>query len=325
MANKDLSLNKDLALFVIAILLSPSTILCAPLSGLELKNLLTEKDQIFNSAGCKISFVITTQDNQFNDPNQGMVFRDCEATWTDQTFAMKITNHYEHPPVFASPGSRGYRPFDYDDGNLIVWRSLEKYILSATDRNDTIEKVKVFFVNPNGEILNKGGSNTLLHRFPVGSPDNMYQFNQFRLAAGRGFSKHLGTVTSVKSLTSGLMKITSQGSHGSALQGRWELTMDPNSDYLIREATLTMDGMDRPSIVTTSSGIVEKDGIKLAKYGTYRSASGFELSVEVTGISKVVGDNKLYEEVLSHLNSPLPPGSQIMDRRGEKPVRTTVK
>jgi len=101
--------------------------------------------------------------------------------------------------------------------------------------------------------------------------------------------------------------------------------MDPKSDYLIREATFTMDGMDKPSIITTSSGIVEKSGIKLTKYGTYRYSNLIELSFEVTDISKVVGRNELYEEVNSRLNEPLPKGAGIIDLRGEEPVRTNVE
>ena len=54
--------------------------LLAEISGVELLNSLREKDQISTTAGYKISFVAATQDNQFNDPNQGMVFRNFSLT-----------------------------------------------------------------------------------------------------------------------------------------------------------------------------------------------------------------------------------------------------
>jgi len=216
--NNNPSFRKFLVFTMIAVLLFPSTILLAEMSGAELLSLLREKDHVFNSTGYKFSFVMSMNGDPF-DPNQGRVFMDCKATWTTEgSFAMKITNYYEHPPVFALLGSGNYGPIDYDeDGNLIIWRSLEKYILSEPDRNDSIEKIKSFFVAPNSNLVDKGGTQTLLHRFPIGSRDNMYQFNQFQLAIGQGFSRHLGTVTSIKILSSGLMKVTSQGSHGSVL------------------------------------------------------------------------------------------------------------
>jgi hypothetical protein len=312
-------------LAMITILLFQSIMLGIDINGTELLNLLIKKDQISSTTGYKISFIVATQDNQFNDPNQGMHFIDCNATWTTEGyFVMKKTNHYEHQPVFAPPGSRGYKFYDYYDDNLIVWRTIEEYVLSSPERNDTLEKVKVFFVDPNNRIV-QTGDNIMLHRWPINNPYSTYQFKYYQFPMGRGFSRHLGSVKSEKSLSSGLLKVTSQGSHGPGLNGTWELTIDPNSDYLVREAIFTMEGELKPTKVITSSGVIENDGIRLAKCGTYKSSSGFELSIKMTDISKVVGPNKLYEEVLSCLNSPLPPGTSIIDHRGEKTFITTVE
>jgi len=306
------------------ILLFPSMTLLAKINAEQLLDLLNEKDQISNSVGYIISYQVLTKANMF-DPNQGLVIMDCTVTRTGQAFAMKITYNYEHPPIFAHLGTRDYQPIDYDqEGNLIVWRTLEKYILFAPDRNDTLKKLMVFFVDPNDQIVKKR-NNIGLHRFSIGDRNNMYEFSQYELATGRGFSKNLGTVTSAKTLPSGLMKVTSKGSYRRGPQGNWELTLDPNSDNIVREATFIPEWMDRPIVEVTSSGVIEKDGIKIAKYGTVKFSNVLELSVEVTDISKVVGANKLYEEVLSRLTSPLPIGASILDMRSEKPVRTTVK
>lgn len=312
---------------VMLALLLQSTISFAEISGTEILSLLKEKDRESSVAGYKVSFVITTQDNQFRDPNQGMVFKECEATWAKEgCFAMKITYHYEHPPVFGPLGSRRYEPIDYDkDGNLIVWRSLEKHIFFGPDRNEEIEKIQSFFVDPNGMLVNKGGTQTKLFRYPIGNTNHMFEFNQFALAVGRGFSKQLKTVTSVKSLSSGLMEVISHGSRDPRFQGTWELTIDSNSNYLVRKAIYTPNGRGSPTIVVTSTGVIAESGATLAKYGTFKYSNLIELSVEVTDISKVVDPNKLYEEVLSRLNSPLPIGASIFDMRGEKPIRTTVE
>jgi hypothetical protein len=326
MVNKNQLFKKVWTFVVIAIFLLPSSSLLAEISAVELLSSLSQKDRMSNANGYKISLVTSSKANP-SEPNQGMVFQNCEATWTKEgSFAMKIVSHYEKDlPVFVPRESRRYKSLEYDhDGNLVLWRSSQKFILSAPDRDEIIEVLKGFRISPNGEILNMN-DHTQLYRWPIGSRNSMYQFKQFQLATGKGFSGHIGTVTSIKSLPSGLTKVNSQGSYGSGLQGGWELILDPNSDYLVREAIFTMKGMDRPTIVVKSSGVIEKDGIKNAKYGTFKFSNVLELSVEVTDISKVVGPNKLYEEVLSRLNSPLPQGSSIVDLRGDKPVRTTVK
>ena len=320
--------NRILIFIVMLALLFQSTFSFAEVSGTEIINILKEKDREFGIAGYKVSFVITTQYNQFDDPKQGMVFKECEAVWAQEDcFAMKIIYHYEHPPVFGPLGFRRYEPIDYDkEGNLIVWRSLEKYILFTPDRNETIERIKSFYVDPNGILVNKGGMQTKLFRYPIGSTNHMFEFNQFELAVGRGFSKQLKSVTPVKSLSSGLMEVTSQGSYGPGIpQGHWELTLDPNSSFLVKKATFTPEGVDKPTVQVTSSGIMKKDELTIAKYGTFKYSDLLEIDVEVTDISKVVGENELYEEVLYYLNSPLPQGSDITDFRGDKLVRTTVE
>jgi len=313
-------------LVLIGIILFLSTTLIAELTGVELKNILASKDLLSNTTAYKISFIRANQDRSF-DPNQGMVYMDCELTCIPEgSFAMKITYNYEHPPVFARPGTRGYQPLDYDEQqNLIVWRSMDKYIIFAPDRNETRTRMKSFFVDPNNQILDKGGVQTSVIHFPTGDRINTYEFNQFQYAIGCGFSRRLGAVTSIKIMSSGLIKVIAQASPSVGPKGKWELTVNPKSNYLVRGATFTQESRDKPSIETTSIGTMKKDGLTIAKYGTYRYSNLLELFVVVTDISKVVGPNKLYQEVLSYINSPLPPGASIVDLRGKKHTMTNVE
>lgn len=317
-------LLKRFRFFAVAVmLLFPSTIRGVEISGTELRNLLRQKDQISKSVGYKFTFLLKKQAHRF-DPNQGIVIEDCEVTWTvEGSFAMKKTNHYEKDiPIFGALGTGGYRSWDYDrDGNLIVWRDVESYILFTPERNDRIQKSKAFRVDPNGKLAREGNIHTTLHQYPIGNRGNTHEFDKLLLATGRGFSGHLRSITSVKSLPSGQVQVTAHSSVGHT----WELTIDPNSDYLVRKAILTRERENKPTIVVTSGGIMMKNGIKTGKYGTYRYSGSPERSFEITDISKVVGPNKTYEKVLLHMDSPLPPGTSIVDLRGEKPIRTTVK
>jgi len=310
-------------LSLLATLLFSQTLI-AEVDNDALLNLMREKDRISQAIGYEISFVMTTNDNQFKDPNQGMVYMDCETTWLkEDTFAMKIQYYYEHLPVYGRIRTHNYAGYDYRDGNLIVWRTLEAYILFSPDRNDTLEKVRVFYVDPNNKIVDMG-DNIKLHRFKIGDTNNKYRFNQFEMATGRGFSKHLTSNISITSQPPRLTEITSQDSW-LGVGGRWKLTIDPVSDNLVRGAIFTMNAATRPSVEVTTGGVIEKDGIKMAKYGTVKYSSDLELDIEVTDISKIIGKNDLYEGVAARLNEPLPKGAGIIDLTGTKPVRSTVK
>jgi hypothetical protein len=315
-------------LALIVTLLFPSISWTAEISGPEILNILRQKDNVSVSEGYKVSFILTEQASRFSS-KQGIVIEDCNATWISEgSFAMKITNYYEKEiPVFAPLGTEGYRSWDYDsNGNLIVWRDLESYILFTPERNDRIVNTRAYRIDPNGKLAKEGRIKKILHRYPIGSRGNIYEFDQFQLAMGRGFSKYLKNITAVESLSSGLVKVTAQELGSQSVPGGiWDITIDPNNDYIVREAIFTQEGFSKPTIVATSSGIIEKGGLKASKYGTYRYAILPEVSVEVTNISKVVGPNKLYEEVLIQMNSPLPLGTSIVDLRGDKPVRSIVE
>lgn len=307
-----------------AISFFPKSILFAEISSSDFLRLIKEKDQTSQAVGYKISFVMATEDNQFKDSNQGMVFMNCESTWvTENIFAMKISYDYEHPPIYGRVRTHNYAGYDYYNGNLVVWRTLEKYILSSPERNDTLEKVKVFFVDPNNRVV-ETDDNIKVHRFKISDANNRYQFNQFELATGRGFSRHLASNVSIASQTPHLTEITSQDSW-QGVTGNWKLTLDPSSDNLIREAIFTVNTAALPSVKVATNGIIEKDGIKMAKSGTVKYLSSLELNIEIMEISKIIGANDLYEEVSSLLNKPLPTGAMIIDMRGDKPVRSTVK
>jgi hypothetical protein len=326
MMYKELVLTKLLTLVIIVEALILSVMADGTVSGEKVKGVLSGGDKDSNLADYKVSFVVTRTDNPFNDPNQGIVFEDCEATWTPKgDFAMKIVRHYEHPPVFGVVGSHDYLPVDYDNKeNLIAWRTIQEYVLCTSNRNDSVSECEAFTVAPDGKLTKKG-TNIIFTQFPVDKPYTGYQFRYYRLPMGRGYSSQLTTIGTVESLPSGFLKLQSSGSCGSGFQGRWDVTVDPNADYLVREAFFTRDGESKPMEVVTTNGIMKQNGIVFAKNGTYKSISGFELSVEVTALSKMNGGNTFYNEVVSELNKKLPHGASIVDMRGDKTIRKTVE
>lgn len=325
MLRKNALFNSVLVSVMTGILVSAPTSLRAEVRGTDLLKLLREKGQLAKSNSFKTSFLMSTDARLFH-PEQGVVVMDCNATWTpDGSFAMKAVYYYEKEiPVYVPPESGRYKSIEYDgDGNLIVRRILQRYFLSSPDRDETLEKIKSFFVSSDGKLTGKGGSNTILHRYPAGSPETTFRLTQFELATGIGFSKYLSTPKAVKSLSSGLIELTAEGLFGQG-KGTWKLTLDPNSVYLVREAVFTGEVANRDLIVVASSGSVSNDGLMLAKHGMLKYADLLELNVEVRSIYKVTDQNHLFREVLFLLDSPLPAGATIYDLRGEKPVVTTV-
>ena len=323
MTDKKNSLRFRKVFLIIALLLLTSTTNAVEVGETELLGMMNEKDAQIKMVDYNISFLLTKQSRD-SDPSQGLVHSHCEANWVrEDMFVMKKVYTYEKDiPVFVPLETKLYGKYEYDgDGNLFLWRDVESYILFSPEQNDRIQKIRSFRIDPKGKLVSEGSIKIILHRYPIGSSGNIYEFNRLKLAMGRGFSDDIQSITSAKSTPSHMMQITAPNKGGRS----WELTRDPNSNYLVRKAVLTKEGISEPIRIVTSEGSITKYGITLGEYGTYKYSGSPVVKFEVKDISKIDGSNSLYEDVLLLMNEPLPLGTLIVDLRGEKPIRTTVR
>jgi hypothetical protein len=274
----------------------------------------------------QISFSMLTNTNPLS-PKQGLALKQCVASWRGDTLSMYIVYSYENPPAY-SPSEQ---PIDYDrDGTLIIWRPVEKYVQFSPTRNEILQKSKRFYAYPDGSI--KEGNETTFHLiYPIGKPDSIVEYSHFELAAGRGIPKQLKNISSIEQDASGeKVKIKAKGLLGEGLEGWWALSIDPNSDYLIREASFSADVNSPPICRVLSSGTVStKDGTAFASKGIliFDKDKGLQTSVDDVNIVSLgdIGCNDFLMKISKQLDMPMPIGSQVWDFRGKTPVRSTVK
>ena len=284
---------------------------------------LRQEDPTSREESYAVSFTMARQAS-LDDPNQGMVLMDCRAAHIDPaTLAMKITYHYEKNPVFVRLGSKGYQRGDYYKGQLVVWRSEEKYTCASPERNIAIERLRRLLIDPNNRVTSENAS-TMYYYWPIGADDGAPEFRQFHLSVGRGYCKHITHTVSTKQ-SGALLTATADGSYGAqGPEGNWELSVDPNSYYLVRGAFYCLKGQDRPSLVTRNSGLLSKGNIRMARYGTYQSPF-LKLSTEATNIETEPSEvRRFFDEVRATLDAAPPVGASIVDLRSGRPVRTRV-
>jgi len=276
-----------------------------------------------------ISFIMITSHPW--DRAQGAQTNYCEVAWVSNTCVMKVRIEYEHAPVFQPVGILDYRPLDYDAaGNLIVWRSLDKYVVYDPGRNDVREEQATLKISPEGAIVSSNRYTHVYH-YPLGRTDGLYPLEQLRLATGRGFGRHLGEITSGGGTQPepAPQRLKGAGSFGGGLRGQWSLVYDTANDGLMREGAFTSEGSPTPSLVITNSGVVECPGFRIAASGTY-TFGHYQARFRVTALRRTdlqePGSLALQREVLERLDAPLPPGNAgIVDFRKSPPERTSVK
>ena len=89
-----------------------------------------------------------------------------------------------------------------------------------------------FRVAPDGTVAALEHSRHVsLYRFPIGSPDSLYEFDQFRLAVGRGFAKHLRNVRAERVVDDTRRELLAEGGYGSGFtHGEWKVLLEEALD-----------------------------------------------------------------------------------------------
>lgn len=249
------------------------------------------------------------------DPEQGFKAMNCVMTKKNGAIVMKITYDYEKDlPVYIPPESNLYYKNEYDqEGKLIVWRDEEKYIYSDRNVNKVVKIIKHYYAYPDGKKVDVGNDHVMVYLYPVSHPDSTFELNLFNLAIGRGL-KGL-TMNSAEKLSTGQITIKNANAENG---GYWDLIVDPNADYLVREGAFRVEGRTEPIQEIYNMGLVTRNGLKYAASGVLKVQNS-QVAVEIDDKQPKTDD--IYNEVLNYMKKPLDSQkTSIIDNRGEKPV-----
>lgn len=87
------------------------------------------------------------------------------------------------------------------------------------------------------------------------APTYKLPLKQVWMSMGRGYSEHISDIVGIKEVANGLLSVTAIGTDISNREGaKWELLVDPDAAYMVREAKMYQDGKDKPSIYMKNSG-----------------------------------------------------------------------
>jgi hypothetical protein len=245
-----------------------------------------------------------------------------EAAWSSDWCVLKVTSSLERGPVYRQPDAGHERDPSYDSsGRFMIAHTAEQYFICNKDRSDRIDVVRRYGVDSRGVVSTNEVPWLQLNQFPPGDRNSIYLFWQFIQATGRGFARHLATITSEKAYA-GMVQAEAKGSIGAGLMGQWVLACEKGSDPLVRSAAFFAESdSSHPYMEISNSGRVECRGLWLAQSGDLRIGP-LKTHFEVLDLKPLKSPDphecRLYREVLKRLQAPLPQGSQVIDRRGKK-------
>lgn len=230
---------------------------------------------------------------------------------------------YLQAPTYRAPQSERSREIDYDEqGRLLVWRSLATERLVTPERNDALSTLRLFRVEPGGEVRPEATTHRQLRRF---QGSILSEVDLVLLALGSGYSSYLRQAPVIEKL-GGRTMVKAAGSLGADLTGSWELTLDEADDGIVRKARFRSEG-ERPQILEINTrGTMENGGVRLAREGEVKLGREEEWTRIVVRLESVSPhfDEALLQDVSGSLSRPLPFRSEILDLRGKTTVREFV-
>jgi hypothetical protein len=264
-------------------------------------------------------------------PDVGPHREKCTFTATRDVRTMIVETQYDRDPIYHKPGTGGADPSDFDNqGNLLVSRSVRKQALSTAEINIMSDEQEGFRVAPDGTITALEQSRHVsFYRFPIGSPDSLYQFDQFRLAVGCGFAKYLRKVRSERVIDDKRRELVADGNYSSGFTGEWKLLLEQVEDTnVVRQAEFFVEGNPNPIRKVKTAGFLRRGEITLASEGWVSYTRGQDrdliLNVRVLDISPDPY-MKQVAELRKRLSPPFPADAKIIDMGADGSPLTTPR
>ena len=237
-------------------------------------------------------------------------------------------------PVYHPPGAYGWLGYD-DHGRLGVGMRARWMTLRTNETNETYEEDRVFYVSPQGVVVDSGVSRTL-NRYP---PDDQgmcswsyTQLHRYWRALGHGFASNLLKIEGDVSDSGKMNRMRIRGGCWGGLSGGvWQMAVEKQPTGLVREATFIRDVDLRPLEEIRTKGARQFDGVTLAEEGLLRlllndDGDAIETRVVLQDF-RARFDDQLFAEVRETLQNLEGEELQVVDYRSDpkNPTRRTVR
>ncbi len=149
------------------------------------------------------------------------------------------------------------------------------------------------------------------------------------LLVGRGYAKHLESISSVEALADGRLSVQAKGKPFYTRATKWELVVEPAASYLVRSATYYVDDSERTieksRFVITTSGLQWFGSLAVPEKFEQRDPLGdqeqpFLRSGRVSSAS-LKGDEQFFNETVAMFQPPFPVSTEVADNRTNPPGR----
>jgi len=204
-----------------------------------------------------------------------------------------------------------------EDDNWVVNFPRLRYSYYGPDLSAIYDGNTVSTVGPAGNIVREDTCDLALF-FDPGSDVPTFARDYGLRSMGRGFSRFIERVTDVKELAGGKFDLCAEGRLNDSYPGRWELVIEPEAGWMVREARF-LNRHGRFVKEMTNEGLIRAGPLAIPKTSEMDWPTTISLDSKIGVNFETVRagfDEELFQRAREAVVGPHPPGTMISDRRG---------
>jgi hypothetical protein len=170
--------------------------------------------------------------------------------------AIDVPVHFQKISLERNPPGIAYD----DAGNMAISLHTDRVLSFESDRSAWLRVSSVFLVSPDDKLISRTDNTSVMY-YPATATQLTVPIRGLRWMLGRGYSPYLNRIVEATNLDDGLLRATCVGTFDTRQAlGRWVLTIDPKSQYIVRSAELYLPATAKAPAVKVSNRGIRTEG-----------------------------------------------------------------
>jgi len=279
----------------------------------------TEDAKLADDLTATFRIVVLESSTMASGQDLGVHTKFCRYTASGGVRILVTETSYRDVPVYRAPGAR-WGSFD-DESNQLLARSLRKVALHSRESDQLLDTQELLRITPSGSVSRYAVKTFLLLHDPQ-TWNSLYEFDQFQITLGRGFSNRLEGNLSLGVGDEELIELRGRGGFEQDINGVWTLHVAARTQagrFIVHRAEFRPSGGDEMSLRIENSGRFEQDGVSVARRGVLSFPPVHHvLDVAVLELS-TKPDMELLAEVQDNFDAKRLKDVEVFDSRASTP------
>jgi len=212
----------------------------------------------------------------------------------------------------------------YREGRMNVNLRTRDFFFFDSEFSGIFQEHTPYEIDPDGsqKSLEKTFNGIMLFPPSDESPTSLIKTTLW--SAGRGYAQYLDEITEVDPKENGTVRVTAKGFRHRGANGIWNLVIEPESQWLVREATFfSQHNPDEAVFHVKNEGLLTSKTLSFATGSVWIDNPSLDSPVEFEGYYEDASDRftqEVFAAAKKVMDPPYPEITEITDYRADPPI-----